>query len=195
MEFKKGDLVQVRGREWIENFNKENPFVPYSIDIFKEYLGRTFKVRTRVVHLTYVTYSLEGTKDIRFPEGLLRNASSEWITSNLIGFYDAKGKLKEDTLLNLKPSSVLLEDKPIDFESKLKAVTDDITFFLLEKDKQYGSFYLDPSNTLKTNLTPIQRIKARLEEKLSRLNHGTDDENTLDDILGLLIHLKIAEKK
>lgn len=111
---------------------------------------------------------------------------------------DIKEKLYQQTDFHIgyPPLSSHLQsetDKPT-FKSLLTEVLDEYRDFLLEKDTQYGSFYLNPLNALKTNLTPQQRIKARLEEKLSRLMNGTDDENTLEDILGLLIHLRVVDK-
>ena len=80
------------------------------------------------------------------------------------------------------------------FETLLDIFWKDYRTFLLKKDKEYGSSYLNPLNKLIT-LSPEDRIKARLEEKIGRLLNGSDKEDTYDDILGLLVHLKIVQKK
>lgn len=77
------------------------------------------------------------------------------------------------------------------FETLLDLFWKDYRAFLLEKDSKYGSLYLNPLNKL-IKLSSKDRILSRLEEKLGRLLNGNLDDNTLDDILGLLIHLKVA---
>ena len=79
------------------------------------------------------------------------------------------------------------------FETLLDLFWRDYRAFLLEKDSKYGSLYLNPLNKL-IKLSSKDRILSRLEEKLGRLLNGNLDDNTLDDILGLLIHLKVAQQ-
>lgn len=82
---------------------------------------------------------------------------------------------------------------PQSFKTLLDAFWSDYRDFLLEKDSKYGSLYLKPLNTL-IELSPRERILSRLEEKIGRMLNGNLDDNTLDDILGLLIHLKVVER-
>ena len=78
------------------------------------------------------------------------------------------------------------------FETLLDAFWGDYRAFLLEKDRKYGSRYLHPLAVF-SDISPIDRLNARLDEKLGRLIAGNKDEDTFDDLLGLLIHRKIVK--
>lgn len=82
------------------------------------------------------------------------------------------------------------EIRPNEFETLLDAFWSDYRAFLLKKDKEYGSRYLHPL-AIFCDLSPLDRLNARLDEKAGRLFAGNKDENTLDDLLGLLIHRAI----
>jgi hypothetical protein len=82
---------------------------------------------------------------------------------------------------------------PTDFEKNLDLVLGDLRAFLLKKHSEYGSSYERPLNVL-LDLSPALRIKARMEEKLARLLAGSTNEDTLKDLVGLWVHLQIAEK-
>jgi hypothetical protein len=82
---------------------------------------------------------------------------------------------------------------PTDFEKNLDLVLGDLRAFLLKKNSEYGSSYERPLNVL-LDLSPALRIKARMEEKLARLLAGSTNEDTLKDLVGLWVHLQIAEK-
>ena len=67
---------------------------------------------------------------------------------------------------------------------------------LLSKNKAYGDSALEPDNIF-SKLDNAQAICARIDDKLSRIkNNGLDDatEDTLDDLIGYLILLKIARE-
>ena len=71
---------------------------------------------------------------------------------------------------------------------------DGIKALLLSKNEKYGNSALKPV-TVFSKLNSAEAIKARIDDKLSRIaNVGLDDatEDTLDDLIGYLILLKIA---
>jgi hypothetical protein len=79
------------------------------------------------------------------------------------------------------------------FETLLDAFWSDYRSFILEKDRKYGSRYLHPLAVF-SDISPIDRLNARLDEKLGRLIAGNKDEDTFDDLLGLLIHRSILKR-
>ena len=71
---------------------------------------------------------------------------------------------------------------------------DDIKALLLSKNEKYGDSALTPLGVF-SKLNSAEAIKARIDDKLSRIsNMGLNDtsEDTLDDLIGYLLLLKIA---
>jgi len=71
---------------------------------------------------------------------------------------------------------------------------DDIKALLLSKNEKYGDSALQPLGVF-SKLNSAEAIKARIDDKLSRINNmglGDTTEDTLDDLIGYLILLKIA---
>ena len=67
----------------------------------------------------------------------------------------------------------------------------------MEKNKAYGDSAIQPENIF-SKLDNAQAICARIDDKLSRIkNRGLDDatEDTLDDLIGYLILLKVARQR
>ena len=67
----------------------------------------------------------------------------------------------------------------------------------MAKNKAYGDSALEPDNIF-SKLDNAQAICARIDDKLSRIkNVGLDDntEDTLDDLIGYLILLKLAREQ
>jgi len=84
----------------------------------------------------------------------------------------------------------------IPFEKQVNIVLSNIKFLLLSKNKKYGNSALDPVRIFsKANKT--DQILCRIDDKLSRIKKmGTDeqiDEDTLNDLIGYLILLKISK--
>ena len=78
----------------------------------------------------------------------------------------------------------------------IKWTCNEIRDLLLSKNKAYGDSALSPDNIF-SKLDNAQAICARIDDKLSRIkNNGLDDatEDTLDDLIGYLILLKIARE-
>lgn len=100
-------------------------------------------------------------------------------------------------------------DMPFDsecYECRNKVVNVENTFYdsvcqvleetkamLFKKNEAYGNSALDPVRIF-SKADSVEQIKVRIDDKLSRLMRGTDfeDENTVDDLLGYLVLLKIA---
>ncbi len=79
-------------------------------------------------------------------------------------------------------------------QNSIKWICNEIRDLLLAKNKAYGDSALEPDNIF-SKLDSAQAICARIDDKLSRIkNVGLDDktEDTLDDLIGYLILLKIA---
>lgn len=83
-----------------------------------------------------------------------------------------------------------------DFEAKVKNVCNSIADLLIEKNKSYGNSALDPIHCFyKGNST--EAIKVRIDDKLSRLMRGKEygQDDTVKDLIGYLVLLKISEEK
>ena len=81
---------------------------------------------------------------------------------------------------------------------KITEACDDIKALLISKNKKYGDSALSPLN-LFSKLNSAEAIKARIDDKLSRIANtgGLNDaeEDTLDDLIGYLLLLKIANRE
>ena len=79
-------------------------------------------------------------------------------------------------------------------KKKIQQACDGIKALLLSKNEKYGNSALKPV-TVFSKLNSAEAIKARIDDKLSRIaNTGLNDatEDTLDDLIGYLLLLKIA---
>ena len=81
-------------------------------------------------------------------------------------------------------------------QNNIKWTCNNIRDLLLSKNEAYGDSAIEPDNIF-SKLDNAQAICARIDDKLSRIkNRGLDDEteDTLDDLIGYLILLKIARE-
>jgi|TARA_R110000824_G_scaffold176116_3_gene354930 hypothetical protein len=79
----------------------------------------------------------------------------------------------------------------------IKWTCDEVRDMLIEKNKAYGDSALNPDNIF-SKLDSAEAICARIDDKLSRIkNTGLNDatEDTLDDLIGYLVLLKIARSE
>ena len=82
-------------------------------------------------------------------------------------------------------------------QNSIKWTCNEIRDLLLAKNKAYGDSALEPDNIF-SKLDSAQAICARIDDKLARIkNVGLDDntEDTLDDLIGYMILLKIARER
>ena len=84
----------------------------------------------------------------------------------------------------------------LEFSLAVKEECEAIHKMLIEKNKSYGNSALDPIRCF-SKLDPIETIKIRIDDKLSRLMRGNEykQEDTTLDLLGYLILLRIASKE
>lgn len=72
-----------------------------------------------------------------------------------------------------------------------------IKAMLLEKNKAYGDSALNPVRIF-SDAPAIEQIKVRIDDKISRMAHsciGSDDEDTVADLIGYLVLLRIARRR
>lgn len=81
------------------------------------------------------------------------------------------------------------------FESRLRAQVEPIIELLIAKNKKYGDSALNPSRIF-SDASPIDQLLVRIDDKLTRIKtsgfDGDTDEDTLDDLIGYLLILKVA---
>lgn len=73
---------------------------------------------------------------------------------------------------------------------------DNIKELLLKKNKEYGNSAFTPQRIFSKS-SPIEQIKVRIDDKLSRLANEVEKEikeDTCEDLIGYLIILRVAEK-
>jgi len=79
------------------------------------------------------------------------------------------------------------------FKEKVHAILSDLEDLLVLKNKKYGNSALDPKRIF-SDANPTEQIKVRIDDKLSRMATGTNDnEDTVQDLMGYLVLLKISE--
>lgn len=75
---------------------------------------------------------------------------------------------------------------------KIAAKCDGIREMLVEKNRQYGDSATNPLRVF-SKASRIEAIKVRIDDKLSRLQRGKDDqEDTVLDLIGYLVLLLVA---
>jgi len=78
-------------------------------------------------------------------------------------------------------------------QDRISVACDEIKNLLIEKNRKYGNSALEPARIFSKS-DNIEQIKVRIDDKLSRISNGHSggDEDTVDDLIGYLILLKIA---
>ena len=85
----------------------------------------------------------------------------------------------------------------VSFEKKLDLELKSISDLLKSKNKAYGDTALNPTNIF-SKLSATEAICARIDDKLARIgNKGINDktEDTVDDLIGYLLLLKMSMEK
>ena len=82
----------------------------------------------------------------------------------------------------------------VDREAQIRAECQTIADLLVGKNVAYGDSALSPVRIL-SKADPVEQIKVRIDDKLSRLARGSDaGEDVILDLLGYLVLLRIAQK-
>jgi hypothetical protein len=82
-------------------------------------------------------------------------------------------------------------------EQKIRKVLKELAELLIQKNKKYGNSALEPIRIF-SNANPIEQLKIRIDDKLSRVSQGfgeDPDEDTLLDLMGYLVLLRIAQNE
>lgn len=88
-------------------------------------------------------------------------------------------------------------DGPIvsEFHDALREELTAILNMLCEKNRAYGNSALDPVRIF-SRADAVEQIKVRIDDKLSRLQRGSDaGEDTVRDLIGYLVLLRIAQRR
>lgn len=82
------------------------------------------------------------------------------------------------------------------FRDKVQDVLKGLEDLLVEKNTSYGNAALDPIRAF-SKASKSEQLRVRIDDKISRLIRGNDtfNEDTVTDLIGYLVLLKIAEKE
>jgi len=111
--------------------------------------------------------------------------------------YTTNSSINPKMLLSKEELMKEEESPKFNFDWHLDKVSKQITDLLKSKNKAYGNTALNPSNVF-SKLDSTEAICARLDDKLARIqNKGINDktEDTVDDIIGYLLLLKMSMEK
>lgn len=83
-----------------------------------------------------------------------------------------------------------------DTAQEIKQVCDEIAALLIKKNNSYGDSAMNPIRVF-SRQAPVEGIKIRIDDKLSRLKGGNGEfnEDTELDLLGYLVLLRVARKR
>jgi hypothetical protein len=82
----------------------------------------------------------------------------------------------------------------LEFKEKVNRELLKIGAMLVRKNEKYGNSALDPVRIFSKS-DPVEQIKVRIDDKLSRLRtqSAEEDEDVIQDLIGYLVLLKIAQ--
>lgn len=82
------------------------------------------------------------------------------------------------------------------FGAKVDTVLEDVREILLAKNAAYGNSALDPVRIF-SKADTAEQLRVRIDDKISRMKRGTDyeDEDTVMDLIGYLVLLRIEESE
>ena len=107
--------------------------------------------------------------------------------------HQAYRKLEELRKLDTEYNKRLGSPPQNQTEVEISTVCDEIKKLLIDKNRAYGNSALAPSRIFAKS-DNVEQLKVRIDDKLNRVMKGTDyqGEDTVDDLIGYLILLKVA---
>lgn len=96
---------------------------------------------------------------------------------------------------SVQPPANPIPNTASDIPSRISAVCDRIKAMLLEKNRKYGNSALEPIRVF-SKADPIEQIKVRLDDKLSRIKsaQGDEDEDVWMDLAGYIVLMMVARE-
>lgn len=82
----------------------------------------------------------------------------------------------------------------MEFKENVEAELSQIRDMLIKKNELYGNSALEPLRIF-SNASSEEQIRVRLDDKISRIKNGADDEDPILDLMGYLVLLKIKQKE
>ena len=82
-------------------------------------------------------------------------------------------------------------------QEKIKQVGQEVIDLLIEKNESYGDSALKPAGIFATG-NAVDNLTSRIDDKLMRIKSrgiNPDTEDTVQDLMGYLILLKVALRK
>lgn len=81
-------------------------------------------------------------------------------------------------------------------QKEIADVCNEIKTFLIAKNVSYGDSALEPVRIF-SRADNMEQISIRIDDKLSRISRGHEfvGDDTIDDLIGYLILLKIARRR
>jgi len=133
------------------------------------------------IHQDHINDSLKQMQELKkcISENKLKNKSNSHEDTYDVAMLSSKDAYSDST-----------------FSDDIDYVIADIHLMLIEKNRKYGNSALEPKRIF-SKVDSVEQLKVRIDDKLSRIsNQNTDeDEDVVDDLIGYLILLKIAQKK
>jgi hypothetical protein len=89
------------------------------------------------------------------------------------------------------------QDSPTGMEDVIFNTCAEVAEFLIEKNKAYGNSALNPVRVF-SRCDPVEQLRVRIDDKLSRLARGEidyNDEDVILDLIGYMVLLRIAQKQ
>jgi hypothetical protein len=88
------------------------------------------------------------------------------------------------------------ESSEDDFQFRVTEVLNEINALLVAKNAKYGNSALEPVKVF-SKLSDVEQILVRIDDKLSRIRNQNieDDEDVVQDLIGYLILLRIAQRR
>ncbi len=122
-------------------------------------------------------------------------------TTGTLDFDKLFGKVEPELYAPVKPEA---EPEPttkvtnfgqLQFREVLENVLWDVRTMLINKNRKYGNSTLEPKRIF-SKASPLEQIKVRIDDKLSRIanKQDDDDEDAEIDLLGYLVIHEIAKR-